>query len=81
MATIAGLLQISETKLAKAISKIESGSVNGRFDEEIQISQTASLLAIARCLNHIIDHGIGPAPLQILSDEERNALKAKKERD
>ncbi len=82
MATIAQLLIIAEQQLNEANSKVRIHNLY-TIEEELATSQAASLLAIARSLNHIVDYGIGPAPLQMLSDEERDALdlKAKKERD
>ena len=73
MATIKQLMIIAEIQLNEASSKVREHSLY-YIENEVAISQAASLLAIARSLNHIIDHGVGPAPLQMLSDEEREAL-------
>ena len=73
MATIQRLLVIAETHLNRARDP-EFLNTTHTIEDEIAISEAASLLAIARSLNHIIDHGVGPAPLQMLSDEEREAL-------
>ena len=70
MATIFQLLVIAETHLKRARGP-EFLHIQAR-ENEIAISQAASLLSIARSLNHIIDHGIGPGTLPMLeSDEER----------
>jgi len=75
MATIQRLLVMAEFHLTRSRDKTFS-NVTSTIEKEAVISQAASLLAIARSLNHIIDHGIGPGPLPVLSDEERKALKA-----
>ncbi len=62
MATIQALLNQSEVSLKVADAANEGDLF---FEKYIQLSEAASLLAIARCLNHIVDHGIPihtPAP-------------------
>ena len=77
MTTIDLLLKTSEANLAVAEEAEETQSTDLFFNRYIELSKTASLLAIARCLNHIIDHGVGPTPLQVLSDEERENLSSR----
>ncbi len=57
--TIDQLLKTAEVNLAVAE---EAEDTDLFFDKYIKLSQTTSLLAIARCLNHIVDHGVSPAP-------------------
>lgn len=71
MTTIQQLLIKSEAALDKAKIGYEEEAIK----VEIKLSQAISLLAIARCLNHIVDWGVGPAPLRMLSDEERENLR------
>ena len=59
MATIQALLNQSEVSLKVADAANEGDLF---FERYIQLSEAASLLAIARCLNHIVDHGVSPAP-------------------
>ncbi len=82
MATIAQLLIVAEFYLNQVRGTGNSLKRIDSVENEIAVSRAASLLAIARSLNHIVDHGIGSGPLPMLSDEERDALdlKAKKER-
>ena len=66
MATIQKLLVIAETHLTRARGpEFSFPNTASTIENEIALSQAASLLAIARSLNHIIDHGIGPGPQPI----------------
>ena len=76
MATIQALLNQSEVNLRVADAANEGDLF---FEKYIQLSEATSLLAIARCLNHIVDHGIPkhqptgyplPQHKDILSDEK-----------
>lgn len=61
MSTIRKLLQVAEFSLKEAEAKTKRHGT-AHIDNEIRISEAASLLVIARSLDHIITHGFGPAP-------------------
>ena len=74
MATIARLLQVSEASLNSAIRRSKEDGIIGK---EIKIAQVAALLAIARSLNHIVDHGVSYGTLPMLKINEKETSKDK----
>jgi len=72
MTTIKKLLESSEVNLAVAE---EAGSNDLFFDKYIELAKATSLLAIARSLNHIVDHGVSYGTLPMLKvDEEKTYM-------
>ena len=77
MATIQALLNQSEVALRVADAANEGELF---FEKYIQLSEAASLLAIARCLNHIVDHGIPKYnPANVVLSRLQNAPSDKEE--